>query len=292
MLRRFVRTCLLVTLPTLGCQKPPVETIPPAEAQATPPAPEQTPAEPLPPAEELLTQAVDAAGGKAAFEAITSSYTKATSEVRGQGITIVTESWTKGDDYYSVGSIPGLGDQEQWRKGDEFWSKDPVFGFRKLEGKELAQARWVAEGPLLAASWQDYFASAQTTGRTDDGLLEVTLSAEDGDTVVLHIDPQSHLLVGMAFEQVSPMGAIPVRNRMSDFREVDGVKIPFETIMEVQMQTMVTKTEAFDIGVEIEDAKLEPPGPDGQKPAAEPEEAAKPAKKGSKAPKSKKASKG
>ncbi len=266
MLRRIIRTCLLVTVPTMGCNKPPAETNVP-EPAAEAPADDGA----LPAAEDVLTQSVEAMGGAAAFDAIKSSYTESKAEIKAQGITVVTYSWTKGDNFYSEADLAGMGKQQMWKKGDEIWSKDPVFGFRKLDGKEAAQARWSAEGPMLAANWNEYFDKAETTGRVDgdDGsLVEVELSSEDGQSVVMQFDEKTHLLIGMTLEQLSPMGATPMHTVMSDFREVAGIMVPFKTVAEVQMTTMETTTEKFEVNVEIPDSKFEPPKEGSDAPAA------------------------
>jgi len=267
MLRPIVRTCLLLTLPALGCQKPPAETTPPADASATvDPGAETTddagPEQPLPPAEEILAKSVEAMGGAAAIEAIESSYTEIDAEIKAQGIKVLTLAWTRGDDFYSEADLAGMGKQQQWKKGDDIWSKDPVFGFRKLEGQEAAQAQWIAEGPMLGATWREHFDRAETTGRnqTDQGtLLEVTLTSADGQTVVLEFDAESYLPVGMAFDQLSPMGATPLHTTQSDFREVAGVLFPYRSVTEVQMTTMEATTRKFEVNVDIPDEKFEPP---------------------------------
>lgn len=271
--RRLVRLCLPLALPLLACQKPPAgPTTPPddAAASATPAEPvaadPATPPEaPLPVAEDLLARSIDAVGGKAAIDAIASSYTETKMEITAQHITMSTKVWSKGDNFYVESDMPGVGKTEVWKKGPDIWSRDPINGLRKLEGKEAAQARWSSE-PVLAANWREYFAKAQTLGRSkvDQGdVVEVELTSEDGEQrLVLLFDEKTAMPAGMTFEQESPMGAMPIRITYGDFREIAGVKIPFRSVTDMQLMSMVQTTEKHEVNVEIDDAKFDPPNPE------------------------------
>src|SRR5690606_25358813 len=148
-----------------------------------------------------------------------------------------------------------------WKKGDEIWSQDPINGLRKLEGKEAAQARWSSD-PMLAANWNEYFDEAKTIGRSEDGdrsLVEVELSSKNDDRLVLLFDEATHLPAGQAFEQQTPMGSLPIRITVDDYREIAGVKFPFRSVTDMQLMSAVQITETLEVNVEIDDSKFELP---------------------------------
>lgn len=271
--RRIALLCPLLLSLSLACEKPPAtDTTTPTDA--TPPTTEaktDAPAEaPLPPAEEVLARSIEAHGGRAAIDAVKSSYTEAKTEVKSQGMSFASRIWTKGDDSYTEVDMPGMGLMQMWKKGDEVWSKEPINGLRKLEGREAAQARWTSD-PLLAANWNEYFDKAETVGRVkekDTELLEVKLSAQGGDEVVLAFDAATGLLASQAFKQESPMGALAVRIKVEDYRDVQGVKVPFRQTTDMQLASAVMTVEKYEVNVEVDDAKLQPPDPNA--PAAEP----------------------
>jgi hypothetical protein len=272
--RRIALLCPLLSILSLACEKPPAtDTTTPADATPAEPATTDTPAEaPLPPAEEVLAKSIEALGGRAAIEAVKSSYTEAKTEVKSQGMTIALRIWTKGNDTYVESDMPGLGMSQMWKKGDDVWSKDPINGLRKLEGKEAAQARWSTD-PLLAVNWKQYFEKAETVRRVKEGeqeLLEVKLSSQNGDELVLVFDEKTGLPAGQAFKQETPMGAMAVRVKVEDYREVEGVKVPFRSITDMQLAKAEQTIEKYEVNVEIDDAKLQPPTPGSD--AAEPAE--------------------
>jgi len=266
--RRIALLCPLLLSVSLACEKPPAtDTTTPTDA--TPPASEaktETPPPvdaPLPAAEEILAKSVDALGGRAAIDAVKSSYSEARTEIKQQGINLVSRTWIKGDDFYIESDMPGVGLSQMWKKGDELWSQDPINGLRKLEGKEADQARWVSD-PLLAANWNKYFEKAETIDRTKNGdkeLYEVKLSSESGDEMVLSFDAKTSLPAGQAFKQATPMGAIALRITLDDYRDIQGVKVPFRAVTDVQLMSMVQTTEKYEVNVPVDDAKLQPPTP-------------------------------
>jgi hypothetical protein len=264
--RRIALLCPLLLTLSLACEKPPAtDTTTPTDATAAPAETEDaTPPEaPLPPAEEVLARSVDALGGRAAIEAVKSSYTEAKTEVKSQGLTIEIRIWTKGDDSYIESEMPGVGLSQVWKQGDDVWSKDPINGMRKLEGKEAAQARWSTD-PLLAANWKQYFDTAETVRRVKTGeqeLYEVALRSQSGDELVLLFDAQTGLPAGQAFKQETPMGALAVRITVDDYRDVEGVKVPFRSVTDMQLASAVQTIEKYEVNVEVDPAKLQPPTP-------------------------------
>lgn len=261
---KILRLSLMTTLALAGCEKPPAgeptETPESPGAAATDETADADAEQALPSAEEVLAKSIEAVGGKAAIDAIESSYSEAKTEIKAQNMTMTAKSWTKGDNSYMESDMPGLGKSEMWKKGDDVWSKDPINGFRKLDGKEAKQTQWLSD-PLLAANWKDYFEKAETIGKRTIGEVEVVeVELSNADTkLVLMFDTESGLPFGMSFMQESPMGEMPIQVTLEDYREVNGVMIPFRSVTDLQLMSMVQTTEKYEVNVEIEDAKFEPP---------------------------------
>jgi zinc protease len=269
--RRIALLCPLLLTLSLACEKPPATdtTTPPADTNA-PPA-----EAPLPTVEEVLAQSIEALGGRAAIDAVKSSYTESKTEIKAQGISILTRIWAKGDDFYFESEMPGVPTSQVWKKGDEIWSKDAINGLRKLEGKEAFQARWSSD-PLLAANWKEYFDTATLVGRKKEGdreVYEVALATTAGDELVLLFDAETGLPAGQMFEQETPMGAMTLRVTLGDFREVQGVKVPFRSVTDMQLMSAVQTTEKYEVNVEIDETKLQLPSTEPPAPAPEPEPA-------------------
>jgi hypothetical protein len=258
--RRIALLCPLLLTLAVACQKPPATDTTTTPADATPPPAAEAP---LPTVDEVLARSIEALGGRDAIEAVKSSYTESKTEIKSQGLSLFTRIWQKGDDSYTELDMPGIGLTQMWKQGDEIWSSDPINGERKLEGKEAAQARWSSD-PLLAANWKKYFDSAELLDRVTEGdreLYEVALRTADGDEVVLRFDAASGLPVGQRFKQESPMGALAIKITAEDYREVEGVMVPFRIVQDMQLMSAVQTVEKYEVNVPIDDAKLRRPEP-------------------------------
>jgi hypothetical protein len=269
------RLALLASLVAFACgPKPPAASTEPTAATEPPAADASAdatePAEDLPPAEEVLEQAVVALGGRDKLEAIQSFYSEAKMEIPAQNLSADIKTWWKrssrpsgagGGDFYMENDMTGVGVTKIWKKGEEIWAEDPINGRRKLEGKEAAQTKWSAS-MSLAADWKEFFATAKTTGRskTEDGaeLIDVELTDADGTSVTLSFDAQTHLPRQQSFKQKSPMGEIPVRVTMEDYRDVAGVQTSFRSTTSMAIIEAVQTVEKFEPNVKIDDKKFTP----------------------------------
>lgn len=275
-----IRRLVLVSAACLlACGKPNTTDTKTPEPAATP-TPTATP-EALPPAEQVLSAAVDAAGGAKAHEALGTYYSEARMEMPQQGLSADTKVWWDHGKFFMEVDMPGVGKSRMWSDGKVVTSDDPVNGRRTLEGREANQARW-ATSVSLAQEWKQFFETAETIGRREhEGkqLLDVKLASKDGDQLVLSFDEATHLLDSQRFEQQSPMGMLPVEISVLEYKEYAGLKHVTKSEMKLAIMSATTQVTKFEPNVAIDPAKLTPPAETA--PAAE--TPAKPGKsKGSK----------
>jgi hypothetical protein len=202
----------------------------------------------LPAAEKVLERAVEAAGGRATLDAVESFYLAGQISIPGQNIEGNIEIWWKGGDFYTEQQMHGIGKLRAGKSGSTIWSDDPINGLRRLEGAEAEQHTW-ASSLLPAADWKRYFETAETVEQREvEGatVLDVKLTSGSGAEVVMTFDADTGLQVQQKYEQVTPMGKMPVSVKLQDYREVDGIKIAFEQVTDATlakaMQT-ITKVE-------------------------------------------------
>lgn len=234
----------------------------PVSTTAIEPVAEGAPATDLPTAESLLDKAVVASGGLAAFQAITSyRYTADVSLVK-QNIHGKAEHWAAGGDFYSRQDLPGVGVIEAGKLGDTLWSRDPILGLRKLEGREAEQHSWTSS-LLLVAEWKRFFDEAKTVGErtADDGtkLYDVELQSKLGAKVTIAFDAASGLPREHAFEPVTPMGSMPVRALLEDYRKVGGLELPFRQITDASLATAEQQITGVEINVDVDLSLFEMP---------------------------------
>lgn len=212
----------------------------------------------LPAATELLDKAVEAQGGRAKFDAITSLYLEGTTEVSAQKIKGDMKLWWKEGDFYIEQQMMGIGTQRAGKQGDVIWTDDPINGLRKLSGSEAEQHAW-ASSPSLPAHWQRYFDKAETTAEREHHgkkVYDVKLTSKTGANVTLSFDAVSGLQVVQAFKQVTPMGEVPLAVELDDYREVDGIKLPHKQVTDLMVATATQTLTKVEIGAEVDTSKF------------------------------------
>ena len=215
----------------------------------------------LPDAEEILAKSIDAIGGKAALDGVKSFYYEGKVELLGQNIGGDVKVWWKEGDFYTEQNMAGVGTVSAGKLGDEIWSNDPITGLRKLEGKEAEQHMW-ASSLQLAADWKRYFDEAKTVAeRTDDGkkVYDVELTAKTGGKVKMTFDAESGLQVGQTFDQVTPLGSMPISVKMEDYREIEGVKIAFKQVTDASIAKATQTITKLELNPEVSTARFQMP---------------------------------
>ena len=231
----------------------------------------------LPDAEAILAKAVEAVGGKDKLASITSFHLNGKLMVSGQNITGDLELWWKDGDFYTEQKLVGIGEIRAGKQGKRIWSEDPINGRRELSGLEAEQHTW-ASSLLLAADWKRYFSKAQTTAeREKDGkkLYDVKLQSDSGAEVELTFDADTGLQVAQKFQQDTPLGKMPVAVEMQDYRDVDGLKLPFKQVTDAKLATATQEIVSIEFNVPVDTSKFAMPTGgaevvEGKAPAPEP----------------------
>ena len=272
-----IATALLTALALAGCARtPPLGATPPpptprAEADPGPDDAAHDDGE-LPVAEEVLSKAVTALGGRARLDAIESLYAKSSLTLSEQAPPATVELWWKGGDYYLRMEAADVGVSQLWKRATEIWADDPVGGRRRLSGKEAEQAS-IGATPSLAGHWKAHFVRAETIAlRRAEGrsLVDVELATASGTTMTMSFDRQTGLPYRLAMVQHTPLGELATSTTYEDYREVDGIKHPFRSVTRMSMFSSELTVDAIEHGIPIDPSRFAPPPPSnrGSGPAA------------------------
>jgi outer membrane lipoprotein-sorting protein len=112
-----------------------------------------------------------------------------------------------------------------------------------------------ASSLMLAADWKRYFSQAETVAERLEGgkkVYDVELTSDSGAKVTLSFDAESGLQLGQKFEQVTPMGKMPVSVEIEDYREVDGIKIPFKQITDASLAKATQEITEVEFNPEVD----------------------------------------
>lgn len=238
-------------------EKPKTDTKPPAD-QAKPAAAMQA----MPTADQIIEKYVQAVGGKAAIEKINSRVVKGTIDIPAMGANGTTESYAKAPNkFVNVADISGLGAFQQGYTGTVAWSQDPFSGLRDLSGGELSMIRREADihGDLKI---KEHYPKLVVKGKEKVGEREAYVlegTPADGGPEKLYFDTQTGLMVRKDAEVDTPQGKIPTETYLEDYREVDGIKIPFSIKQSNPNVTFMIKITDVKHNVAIDDAKFNKP---------------------------------
>ena len=173
-----------------------------------------------PEVEPVLKRYEEAVGGREAFGRLSTRVSKGRIEgaYAGMKVSGTVEVLEKAPDrFVTLVNIAGLGVVRRGYTGGYGYMQVPMFGFRRVEGGELAELRLEARLGW-AADLRRLYPSMALKGREEVGgaeALVVEATTPEGSTVRLYFDARTGLLVrrGQTFYE--------------DFREVDGVRLPF-----------------------------------------------------------------
>ena len=203
-------------------------TLPAAVVSVAPAAATQQPAAQLPQPDQILARYVEAIGGKEAIAKIKSRSMKGLYlRQQGGGPQVPLEILQKGDKLLISATTP-QGVNSRGYNGAIGWTKNPQ------EARELDAADTLTVKDLVEAfdtlKLKEPFPRMRMGGKDKIGDREVYVlrgALPDRRRLTLYFDVQTGLLVRKEILAATPVGYDPTQIDFEDYKEVDGVKIPF-----------------------------------------------------------------
>lgn len=216
----------------------------------------------VPTADEIIAKYTDALGGAAAIAKITTFDKKGTFEMparnmKGQAETLRT-SPNKG---LSILTLASGANFEEGYNGADGWEMPPGHAADDKTGDDLVRAK-EASSFIPGLNLKQDFSRVQVAGTDrvgDRDAYRVIAFRPGGGQVRFYFDMQSGLLLRISDRIDSPLGSLPEDTNFSDYRDVNGVKVPF-TVSIVQAQGATTiKWEEIQANVPIDDSRFNKP---------------------------------
>jgi len=217
----------------------------------------------LPSGQDVLDKAIEATGGKDAIMKVKSRVIKGTFSMPSQGIEATIELYQLApDSMYSKVVIPGMTTEEQGTNGKVYWALSTMSGPRILDDKEkqvlVRQADIYSDlHPEKYYESIECVAVEDVEGQACNKLVLTPKGGEDPETRYYSVD--SGLLVKLEQIQPSQMGDLSVTSMMTDYREVDGLKIPFKTTMSMNSMQQIMAFESVETNVDVDKSMFELP---------------------------------
>lgn len=218
-------TVLPLRAPSAGGPRPGgpgASATPGAQPQASP-----TPRPSPPAADDILKKYVDAIGGQAAIDKITSRVMKG-EVTTANGNTGTYEVMQVAPDKGYESFVTQRGSMERAFTGVAGWEKTPQ-GVRELDGQDLVDLKLFMQ-LFRNLRLKEQYATLRMAGRDrigDRPVIVVLGTAADKKRERLFFDAESGLLLRRISYLDTIIGVIPQQIDFDDYRDVEGVKLPF-----------------------------------------------------------------
>jgi len=239
-----------------------------ASAQETQPpkpeakAPEAKETEALPSVDQIIDKLIESSGGKAAMEKITSRHIKGTFELPAMSASGSLEMHAKAPNKVAmIIDIPNFGVIQQAYDGKVAWENNPMAGMREITGAALAARKRDAEfykETKLKELYKTLTVKGKQKVAEKDAYIVEAVPAE-GSAEKMYFDVETGLLVRTDAEREGPEGMVSVEIYFENYKEVDGIKMPFTIRQVMPNMAILIKFDEIKHNVEIEDAKFAKP---------------------------------
>jgi CubicO group peptidase (beta-lactamase class C family) len=233
---------------------------PSATASITPPAAGEDTKQK---ADEVLAAYVNALGGREALEKINSRSSKGTFAVLGIALSGPAEIYAKAPNKtLTILTVPGQTSLKEGFDGTVGWQEDPGEGVVNKSGLGLGSAirdadfyqplKLRAQYPSLSLKGTTKFALYKANGERSEARELLVLEApRNGQPRLFYFDARTRLL--LRIEERNAANEVTSATEFDDYREVDGVKVPF-VIHRVDDTHFLIKLSEVKQNVAIDDA--------------------------------------
>lgn len=216
----------------------------------------------LPSGEKVLDDYLKTTGGKKAHNKLENRVTVASLNLAAQGITLdMTIYSARPNRNYTMVESEFTGKIEKGSDGNTVWEISDMMGAQIKDGQEKADFLREAHFDRFAA-WRELYTETECTSIEtieDRPAFKVLMTPTSGARQTMYFDTETHLLVKHEFVIENPMGSIPITSYVSDYREVDGVLIPYRVKALVMDQERLLITESIEHNVDLPDDRFEIP---------------------------------
>jgi hypothetical protein len=221
-----------------------------------------------PSADQLLEKYVQAAGGAAAIDKVTTRVMKGTIDFGGKSLPI--DIYSKDPDQRISFTHMPEGDSVTAFNGHEGWLASPGRpGFRPMQGSELDAASMDAD-LHLATRLKPMFSELRLEGTEKVGDHEAYIVVGQRDRkppIQLYFDEQSGLLVRLVRYADTALGWLPTQIDYADYRDTNGVKIPYRWTLARPSGRFTIQLTDVKQNVPVDDAKFAKPAGEPKPPA-------------------------
>ncbi len=217
----------------------------------------------MPTVDQVLDRYVQALGGKAVIEKRTTVVIKGKVDVPSTGESGSMETYKKAPNKeMQMINIPSNGPSQRGFDGTVGWNWDPDSGPNDMSAADLAAMKLESDF-YRDIRLKELYPKMSVKGKEKLGGHEayvIEAPREDGSSEKMYFDTQSGLLVQTEIPMDVPdEGKTIVNSQYEDYREVEGVKVPFIIRQTSADFDFVIRLSEVKYDVPIDDAKFKKP---------------------------------
>jgi zinc protease len=212
-------------------------------------------------ADQILDNYINAIGGREAWKKLTTRISTGTIDVPAMNLSGLVTVREKAPNR-SIFTVNFNGAVfQQGYDGTVAWSADPQNGLREQTGDELAETKRDSDfyHPLDLRQIYSKITVAGVEKINDRDAYLVEASSANLGTDKIYFDVQNGLVLRIVGQHHAPEGAATFTEDFSDFREVDGIKLPFTVHQETATSTFTIKFTDVRHNEAIDDAVFSKP---------------------------------
>ena len=216
-----------------------------------------------PTADQIVDKYIEASGGRAAWEKLSSRVSKGTVTVPAANVSGPVEIDEKAPNRLLVSVTISGSVFLQGFDGKAGWSEDPQNGLQEQTGAELTEVKREADF-YRALDLRKLYAKLRVAGTEKVGertayVLEASLP-EGGNPDRIYFDAQTGLPIRVITQHHNLDGSVEdFQENFGDYRTVDGVKIPFAVEQSDSQLAFSIKLEEVRHNVELKDEQFAKP---------------------------------
>ncbi len=208
------------------------------------------------PGDKIMDKYIKATGGMASYDKINNRITWSTLDIKDQNLKLaITTYAAKPNKILIVMDVPGVGRVERGMSEGVVWERTPK-GVQIKTDKEAKEGLRDANFDKFAY-WKTSFNDVQCIGvDTVDGhsCFITIMTPRVGDPLTVHIDRVSGLILKIDFAISPKSGLTTASILIGDYRDVDGILIPFMNRMRVMNEERVMTVDSLRQNVNIPDS--------------------------------------
>jgi hypothetical protein len=211
----------------------------------------------LPSVDEIMNKYIEATGGRAAYEKVTSRVTKGKISIPAANVAGTLESYQVNGKVYITFDIAGIGKTERGYDGTTAWETSAAQGPRIIDGAEkddmVREAKFDVE-----TNWKKYFTASVTGTDTvnGDACYKVVFTKPDKTTETRYFSKDSGLEVKTEGTQKTQQGQIDTVETDSDYKDFGALKIATKVEQNAGGVTAVITTDSVEDNVPVADDKF------------------------------------